>query len=119
MAIFVRDPIERFVSAYLDKAVGNKYFLQQQCCQRPDNNLTQSDCTAAQQSIQDFYKLAVICDNPHWRPQNRRIRPDHIWNYINFVGHMETVAQDAERLLRRIGVRERYGASGWNNASIF
>jgi hypothetical protein len=43
---------------------------------------------------------------------------DKYWPYINFVGHMETVAADAERLLRSIGgdeCWERYGATGWGN----
>jgi hypothetical protein len=40
------------------------------------------------------------------------------WPYINFVGHMETVAADAERLLRHVGGDEgwnKYGATGWGN----
>lgn len=41
------------------------------------------------------------------------------WPFINFVGRMETVAADAERLLRRVGGDEcwnTYGATGWGKA---
>jgi hypothetical protein len=42
--------------------------------------------------------------------------------YINFVGHMETMPADAKRLLQQIGAWEPYGSSGWGplgNLSIF
>ena len=35
------------------------------------------------------------------------------WKYINFVGHMESVAEDAERLLRQTGAWNEFGKSGW------
>jgi hypothetical protein len=52
-----------------------------------------------------------------WAPQSRRMEAKY-WPYINFVGHMETVAADAERLLRHVGgdeCWERFGATGWGN----
>jgi hypothetical protein len=50
-----------------------------------------------------------------WAPQSRRMEPK-FWPLINFVGHMDTVADDAERLLRQIGGQDcwnKYGAKGW------
>ena len=47
---------------------------------------------------------------------------DKYWPYINFVGHMENLAEDAKRLLRLVGAWQRYGASGWGKGgkdSIF
>jgi hypothetical protein len=41
---------------------------------------------------------------------------------MNFVGHMESLTVDSERLLRKIGAWEAYGRSGWGsggNQSIF
>lgn len=38
---------------------------------------------------------------------------DKYWQYINFVGHMETMKEDTKRLLERIGAWEKWGASGW------
>jgi hypothetical protein len=41
---------------------------------------------------------------------------------LDFVGHLETAAEDARVLLKRIGAWEEYGKSGWGkyaNESIF
>lgn len=38
---------------------------------------------------------------------------DKYWKYINYVGHMENLSDDAEALLRKIGAWDRFGASGW------
>lgn len=38
---------------------------------------------------------------------------DKYWPYINFVGRMETLTEDAKRLLRLVGAWQRFGASGW------
>lgn len=38
---------------------------------------------------------------------------DKYWPYINFVGHMENMTDDAEALLRRVGAWEKFGATGW------
>jgi hypothetical protein len=37
------------------------------------------------------------------------------WSYINFVGHMDTLKDDAERLLKRFGVWEKFGSNGWGS----
>jgi hypothetical protein len=37
------------------------------------------------------------------------------WDHINFVGHMENIANDTERLLTQLGMWEQYGASGWGS----
>jgi hypothetical protein len=132
-AIFVRDPKERFLSAYLDKAVRHPTFLANQCCPRKHQQQSlgrnmkspqQSkgdeerdwwcDVERARSSPAAFLDFVrhQPCDNSHWRPQSRRMEPKY-WERIDFVGHMETVAQDAERLLRKIGAWEQYGAAGW------
>ena len=44
------------------------------------------------------------------------------WKYIDFVGHFETLPEDARRLLEQIGAWEDIGHTGWGkygNASIF
>jgi len=130
-AIFVRDPKERFVSAYLDKAVQNPHFLKRQCCtaistkttstEQNDNDKTvacaEQSISRAQTSPMAFLQFVErYCDNAHWRPQSLRLT-DKYWPVINFVGHMETVAEDAERLLRQVGAWEKYGASGWGESS--
>jgi hypothetical protein len=140
-AIFVRDPKERLVSAYLDKGVGNPNYMREKCCGKSE------DCVRdASRSLESFLRVAMKCDNAHWRfvnhfltsrhspylspnilytfsqsPQAKRI-DDKYWSYINFVGRMENLADDAKRLLRQIGAWQRYGASGWGKGgknSIF
>lgn len=40
------------------------------------------------------------------------------WPYINFVGHMDSVADYAERLLRHVGGEDcwqKFGATGWGS----
>jgi hypothetical protein len=56
-AIFVRDPKERFLSAYLDKVVQNPYFTRHVCCPH------KMDCVSNQTSLQDFLQLVQTCEN--------------------------------------------------------
>eukprot|EP00980_Cylindrotheca_fusiformis_P014594 scaffold3955_cov160-Cylindrotheca_fusiformis.AAC.14 len=121
-AIFVRDPKQRFLSAYLDKAVGDgSKFIQQKCC-RDGSKLQQTQCVEnGRKSMASFLSMIHTCHDDHWALQSRRVEPKY-WKYINFVGHLETMAEDGERLLRKIGAWDLYGSSGWGpygNASMF
>jgi Sulfotransferase family len=118
-AIFVRDPKERFVSAFLEKAVRRPGFVFIQCCKhRLGLCLPIRDVILAQSSAQIFFSRIVSkCEDSHWMRQSKRME-DKYWPYINFVGHMETVEQDAERLLRKIGAWEKYGATGWGQENV-
>ena len=61
-AIFVRDPKERLVSAYLDKGVGNPDYMREKCCSE------NGDCTQeASKSLEGFLHVAMNCENAHWR----------------------------------------------------
>lgn len=61
-AIFVRDPKERLVSAYLDKGVGNPDYMREKCCGES------GDCTReASKSLEGFLHVAISCQNSHWR----------------------------------------------------
>jgi Sulfotransferase family len=106
-AIFVRDPKERFLSAYMDKVMHNNNYLQEKCC-----DYTGSCVGKARGSLLGFLNVVYFCDDAHWRPQNKRMEPKY-WPYINFVGHMETLQEDAELLLKQIGAWEIYGKTGW------
>ena len=148
-AIMLRDPKERFLSAYLDKVVRSliTYLLDGEVCSRRccnsaknsphPNSLNQQvsnahftkskccptrrDCVSSKTNFSDFFTLATRCENEHWSPQSRRIDAKY-WPYMNFVGHMDSAADFAERLLRHIGAWEEFGATGWGlhgNESIF
>lgn len=106
-AIFVRDPKVRFVSAFLDKAVTHHSFINDKCC--PATRTCQSE---VKESASKFLALAQNCSDAHWSPQYQRMEAKY-WPYINFVGHMEHLAEDAEALLRKIGAWDTYGAAGW------
>jgi hypothetical protein len=115
-AIFVREPKERLLSAYLDKGVSNPAYVQQKCCP-----YTGTCSQVAKVSLSNFLDMMQTCEDAHWRPQNRRMEAKY-WPYINFVGRMETVADDAKRLLTSVGAWDEFGKSGWGqhgNVSIF
>ncbi|CAB9517487.1 carbohydrate [Seminavis robusta] len=106
-AIFLRDPKERFLSAYLDKAVESTLFVDT-CC----NRKRQVHCNPAPPALHEFMAAIHNCKDSHWDPQSERMETKY-WKYLNFIGHLETVQQDAKRLLRKIGAWEQYGKNGW------
>jgi Sulfotransferase family len=116
-AIFVRDPKVRFVSAYFDKVINNPAYFSEKCCA-----YTKKCVLPAQKSISNFLNVIHYCEDAHWTPLSRRILEAKYWQYIDFVGHMETIYEDAETLLRRVGAWDSYGSSGWGedgNEAIF
>jgi hypothetical protein len=162
-AVFLRDPKQRVLSAYMEKALKasrwdvNGAYIKLRCChirslktdeerdqekgrllqkarmekQVPKrlmyetcaNTLTpyEKPTTSETFGFDTFVRRFMTqCDDPHWRPQARRLSAQN-WQFINFVGYLETVQEDAKRLLERIGAYEEYGAHGWgtNNQSLF
>jgi hypothetical protein len=115
-AVFVRDPKHRFLSAFLDKGVGNfGDFVRVKCCPQT------RDCTTQAQTSPGFLKLIQTCSDPHWDPQIARMEEKY-WKYINFVGHFDRLDEDGPALLQQIGVWNEYGVSGWGrygNQSLF
>ena len=72
-AIFVRDPKERFLSAFLDKATSNGgAHVQNKCC-------PSGDCIKEAQTFPGFINLVFNkgCRNPHWNSQSRRMEPKY------------------------------------------
>jgi hypothetical protein len=129
-AIFVRDPKERLLSAYLDKGVKkNGLYVTKHCCKKElvvkrmnSNFITCGEAVSS--SFLAFLKLiqAQCCCDPHWGEQSSRIDTD-FRPFINFVGHFEQVQQDTKRLLAQVGdnlrvdrdLWEELGASGWGS----
>lgn len=136
-AIFVRDPLERTLSAYMEKGltasgykpwVGGAH-LKRNCCNmqrspkfpdvdikacheaplRPFNN----HLTAENFPFEMFFREFVIgCPDDHWKPQHKRLAPSN-YKFINFVGKFETIMEDTHRLLKQIGAFEEFGSHGW------
>jgi hypothetical protein len=96
-AIFVRDPKERVLSAFLDKAArnGSKY-VTQHCCRTfsPASNSKRSyKCEDyARGSLLGFLEVveSECCCDKHWAPQSKRIDPP-FRPYITFVGHFDRI----------------------------
>lgn len=115
-AIMVREPKERFLSAFLDKAVSNDHeHIRKKCCK------VTGDCVAPAQTLLGFLDLCKWCADDHWRPQSDRMDARY-WPYVDVVMDLQTAQVDAKALLERIGAWEEFGASGWGehgDLSIF
>ena len=108
-AIIVRDPKERFLSAYLDKVLRkNSSYVVGACCKR------RQTCREQAQTLEGFFELTETCQDPHWRLQSQRM-DEKFWPLVNFVGNMEDLSTShvARDLLERIGAWEDFGAHGW------
>lgn len=117
-AIFVRDPKERFLSAFLEKSLGlNGTMIVDICTSR--TRFSAASIWRQSRTFAGFVKLTRKCKDDHWQPQALRMDPNDpmstIWKTINFVGHWESIQEDAQRLLRKIGAWDDYGASGWDS----
>lgn len=109
-AVFVRNPHEKLVSAFLEKGIASNFtFIRKSCC--PADRMCMK---WPNQGFADFVALVALegCYNGHWAPQSARIDSKYL-QYINFVGNFETLEQDGKQLLQKIGAWEEYGASGW------
>jgi hypothetical protein len=140
-AIFIRDPFQRLLSGYLDKALGDERYVQYHCCKSLLNMKFRSEMARKQCMVlnrleqqkrwpapnKDFPFATFVtafmaqCKDPHWEQQSKRLKHDN-WKFINFVGYFENLEHDARCLLEKIGAWEEYGASGWGkdgNQSFF
>jgi hypothetical protein len=142
-AIFVREPMERLLSGFLDKAYGPERYILRHCCLKPNvtsqlhhnNSVYKHQCRVLNRlrlngmlptphdfPFQTFVEAFLVqCKDPHWTLQSDRITPRN-WKYINFVGHFDSLEEDARSLLERIGAWQEYGATGWGvhgNLSFF
>lgn len=158
-AIFVREPKERLLSAYLHKVVASRGFYGAEICCRKHVGGPIGDMSAAsisdmagafehcspQRSVREIiatkrtcdrwleiplnlcaHKLSTLdgfveltrtdpdCSDPHWSHQSARV-DDDFWDYINFVGYMDTAGSDAKQLLHALGhdLWNKFGATGW------
>jgi hypothetical protein len=127
-AIFVRDPKERFLSAFLDKVVSNYgVHIRDKCCaKKGERNLCFENescrqCVKDALTIPGFLKKMETCHDAHWDAISNRMEPKY-WKYINFVGKMKTLARDGQRLLEKLGAWEPFASTGWgpdSNSSMF
>jgi hypothetical protein len=119
-AIFVRDPKEKFLSAFIDKAYrGMGGYAMRICGCRPEER--QADCRGRLQRFAGFVEETRTCYDSHWGPQSERMETKYL-STLDFVGHFDTIEEDTVRLLQQIGAYEAFGALGWGkygNESIY
>mmetsp|Transcript_23510 Transcript_23510/g.55713 ORF Transcript_23510/g.55713 Transcript_23510/m.55713 type:complete len:378 (-) Transcript_23510:12-1145(-) len=141
--IFVRDPLERLLSAYLDKAIGTNTggldipgeYIKIKCCNMKKDLL---DLKQERQRLIDHDLQHCLFLMPYEKPMNETTfsfetfvrkfatkcdnehwRPQSRristknWKFINYVGHFETLQDDTKRMLERIGAYNKYGQNGW------
>ncbi|KAL3911554.1 MAG: hypothetical protein SGILL_007234, partial [Bacillariaceae sp.] len=130
-AIFVRDPKERTLSAYLDKAARNDgSYVTRHCCQNDlekKKELGDKFTTCGERASNSFLGFLQVvkdqcCCDPHWRPQSTRI-DDAFKPFINFVGYFDQAHDETRRMLTETSLRlggqeeeelwKRFGANGW------
>jgi len=112
-AIFLRDPKERILSAYLSKVKYSNHY--EHICCRAFKDKEKDDCVEKANTFESFIKnVTDECDDVHWRPQKNYVGSKY-WPRINFVGRFSNLAKDTETLLRSLGgdAWETYGETGW------
>lgn len=127
-AIFVREPKERTLSAFLNKFAdpkNNHYFRRHCCSMLHMSPAHRKECKVKQEAADFGYFLerTLDCENPHWTLQSERV-DDKWWPYITFIGYMHTVGSNSKDLLESIrSVKdnvtawEKFGKSGWGDDS--
>mmetsp|Transcript_16618 Transcript_16618/g.24979 ORF Transcript_16618/g.24979 Transcript_16618/m.24979 type:complete len:193 (-) Transcript_16618:78-656(-) len=105
-AVFIRDPAERILSSYKDKAVYEPHLFMGICKSRKP------------ESFLDFLQIVQVNEHGlclsdrHFTPQYRLI-DEKWWPRINFIGDFNRRESESRRLLKQIGAWEEFGASGW------
>lgn len=126
-AAIVREPKERVLSAFLDKAVKETYF-KRKCCEKIPLWKDKKLCRDNSQDFKTFLtfvkKYPKECFDVHWEAQVLKV-DSKWWPYIDFVGHQDNLREDAQTILESLtstrdpvpdrSAWERYGTKGWGN----
>jgi hypothetical protein len=122
-AIF-REPKERMLSAFLDKA-NNGYYIRR-CCKKLPNESLEKQCIDDVTKFDSFLYFVTeypkVCFDVHWEPQIAKI-DSKWWPYIDVIGYQDNLLQDSRRILKMLysnpdevkgqSAWDRYGITGW------
>jgi hypothetical protein len=127
-AAILREPKERVLSAFLDKAVNEADFYITHCCQKlPEENLKKQCINNAKKfdSFLHFVTEYKECFNEHWEAQIAKI-DSKWWPYIDVIGYQNNLFEDSRRILKMLysnrddgeghhnsSAWDRYGMTGW------
>jgi hypothetical protein len=104
----VRNPYTRITSAYLDKVVRGKRSAKVY----KKLSLQASDTISFPQFCQ-YLQAGGVNDDPHWYRQVDLIPCGH--QMLNFVGRVETLRDDLNYILKRIGSTTANGLTTWDH----
>lgn len=107
--LFVREPLKRLLSAYKNKFIGEDAKLSRLDRRYIINKYRPQDLNKNENfvSFAEFIKYFSedIPRNQHWRQYEKLCHPCLV-NYT-FIGHLETMAEDAPLLLKTAGIDDR------------
>lgn len=118
--LFVREPLHRFLSAYKDKFIGKNRWFSKKIRKAIVKRLRPEDFDRNGENNVSFSEFAQVYSgnvarNPHWRQYEELCHPC-IVNY-DFIGHLETLQQDAPLLLKMAGINDRVTFPHIHNAT--
>ena len=109
--IFVREPMHRLLSAFKDKFIGKNRNFSKNIRKgivkalRPNDFDPDGENNVTFAEFVQFYSSDLRTRNPHWRQYDDLCHPCVI-NY-DFIGHLETLKEDAPLLLKMAGIEDR------------
>jgi len=114
-ALFVRNPKDRVLSAFLDKVLKHgKDFKNHECRRYGKQGYSTQYCIDNHRDFGFFLKnITTTVMNVHWQPIYDKI-DGKWWPYINFIGHVQDLNEDARRLLKSL-TSETDGMSAWDH----
>ena len=134
-AAILREPKERVLSAFLDKAVKERpghsamggYYVTK-CCDKIPDQKDKQKCKKNDQDFKSFLhfvtKYPKECHDVHWEAQLAKIDAKW-WPYIDFIGYQNNLLEDAKTLLKSLkstrdpvpgrSAWDRYGKTGWGD----
>jgi hypothetical protein len=134
-AIFVRHPVPRILSSFLDKSIEKRERFESNTCrvyskmgknyngERVTTEKSYDECVKNHFDFGFFLKeiTTILPDNVHWRSIYSRI-DEKWWPYINVIGYMENLSDDAKVLLKSIhsnitgeSAWDKIGKTGWSD----
>ncbi|KAJ8598506.1 hypothetical protein CTAYLR_001375 [Chrysophaeum taylorii] len=116
--VFLRDPLTRLLSAFLDKFVesprrglhsnyGIRLFGRRMDFRRF------VEAVASNQTRRDEPYGLHLGTNAHWKPQRFSCSLEKFAHHFHFVGRYENLREHSESLLRALGLWEDVGKTGW------
>ncbi|CAM9252478.1 unnamed protein product, partial [Heterosigma akashiwo] len=122
-AVFFRNPLDRLLSAYMDKIAGMAFTQtvfnistndETEKNRRPVLTFSEFvDKLTDQSTLEDCDdpKGLTACTDPHWRPQMLTCGLDHLLPKYDFIGNFDHISAHTQMLLEKVGLWEKYGAT--------